>query len=324
MESDLLPFHGPFHGRTMGTAQNHLPHPLPQQNQPLLDALRHQIRKLETAGRASDAKINSTGCAALDERLPEKGLATGTLTEWLAPTTGYGAELLSLLAAREACTDGGALVVIDPENRFYPAAAAAWKINLENVVILRNTPLADSSKRGAGAIADSKHSFPNALLWAIDQSLRCPAVAAVWGPLGTISERWMRRFQLSAEQSGAMGMFVRPPHAKEIPSWSEVQFELQNTIPLSPSTAVPPSPLPKTVNEPFDRRLQIRLLRVRNGPSPSQPLTLNIDFTTGKIRTIRQDHEPITPYPSHSRTPHSMRLASQLAHPKVGRHQQRA
>ena len=308
----------------MSTAQNPISHPLPQQNHPQVDALRHQIRKLETAGRASDAKINSTGCTALDEYLPEKGLATGTLTEWLAPATGCGAELLSLLAAREACAEGGTLVVIDPENRFYPAAAAAWKINLENVVILRDSSLAGISQGGLGSATDSKNSFSSTLLWAIDQSLRCPAVAAVWGTLGMISERWMRRFQLSAEQSGAMGMFVRPPQAKEIPSWSEVQFELQNSSPIPSSTAVPPSHLSATVTGRFDRRIQMRLLRVRNGPSPSHPFTLNIDFTTGKLRTILPDHEPVTRYPSQRRTPHSMRLASQLAHPKAGRRQQRA
>lgn len=303
----------------MGTAQNHFDSPSPPENQSLVDALRHQIRKLETAGRADDAKINSTGCPALDKRLPENGLATGTLTEWLAPATGYGAELLSLLAAREACADGGALVVIDPENRFYPTAAAAWKINLENVVILRNTSPACPAQIGSDSLTDSRNPFPNVLLWAIDQALRCPAVAAVWGPLGNVSERWMRRFQLSAEQSGAMGMFVRPSQVKEIPGWSEVQFELQ---PPSAATSPPDSQMAEPQR--FDRRIQVRLLRVRNGPSPSQPLSLTIDFTTGKIHTARQDDEPITPYPSPSRTSHSMRLASQLAHPKAGRRRQLA
>ena len=165
------------------------------QGRPLIDSLRHQIRKLETVRRADDSQVISTGCPGLDQHLPNhgngRGLATGTLTEWLAPASGCGAELLSLLAARQATVNGGALVIVDPLNRFYPPAAAAWGINLENTIVLRGSSL-------------------SSLFWAIDQALRSPAVAAVWGKIDQVSERWLRRFQLSAEQSGAMGMFVRP------------------------------------------------------------------------------------------------------------------
>jgi hypothetical protein len=170
----------------------------------LLESLREQVRRIETAGRPNGQSV-SLGCSALDALLPERGMARGTIHEWLAPRGGSGAEILSLIAAREACRDGGALAVIDWHGCFYPPAAALWGIGLENTIVIR-----PESRRDAA--------------WAIDQALRCSAVAAVWGFVDLIGERWLRRFQLSAEQSGCLGLFVRPGAAASQPTWSESRW----------------------------------------------------------------------------------------------------
>ena len=114
--------------------------------------------------------------------------------------------------AQEAASRGGAIVIIDPDRQFFPVAAAAMRLPMEQLIVLQS-----SSQPGAGAIDHD-------LLWAIDQSLRCPAVAAVWGPLPKIDDRWSRRFQLSAESSGCLGLFVRPLSVARQPSWAEVQW----------------------------------------------------------------------------------------------------
>ncbi len=334
----------------MGTARNAFPSTQPLHNQPIVDSLRHQIRKLEKAGRAAGSKTFSTGCADLDRLLPEQGLATGTITEWLTPAPGYGAELLSLLAAREACREGGALVIIDPEYRFHPVAAAAWGINLENVIVLRDPDLlsnpsfqdfsnysekrvprcrptdshSSSLRKSKSKSSTAQNRLSNSLLWAIDQSLRCPSVAAVWGPLGCVNERWMRRFQLSAEQSGAMGLFIRPTSVKGIPGWSEVQFEMQNCASQPQQTTVPRPKFHTAAGERFDRLLTVRLQRLRNGQPPAHPLTLQIDFTTGKLRTVIHNHEQTVDPEFKKPSSHSLRLASQLAHPKTRSRRQRA
>lgn len=312
-----------------------------------IEALRNQIRKLETAGRAGEGKVISTGCTDLDRYLPVGGLVAGTITEWLTATPGCGAEWLSLLAAREACADDGALVVIDPGHQFFPPAAAAWGIALENVVVLKN----------------AECGMRNALLWAIDQALRCPAVAAVWGPLGRVSERWLRRFQLSAEQSGAMGLFVRPASVKGQPGWSEVQIEVgggngrSHSLPRIPHSALSSKPAPmqrayerlleqkqsssrlsspsdlqpptSSLSSPsplssFDRFVCLRLLRVRSGQARTdRPITLQIDFTTGTVQELKTD-EPIRSATSGQKKKHSVRVAAQLADPKTGGRRHRA
>ena len=339
----------------------------------LVRSLRNRIRRLETAARCDQGQFITTGCSELDRLLPGGGLAAGTITEWLAPCTGSGAEILSLIAAiaacssKGACSGGGALVVIDPEHRFYPPAAASWGAHLENTIVLR------SNVRGSNL---RSRQAKKELYWAIDQALRCSAVAAVWGSLDHISERWFRRFQLSAEESGAMGMFVRPVRIQGQPSWSEVQWlvgegrdeerrakserqrakeeaQQPSTLNIQPSTfdihssfskyevrstnggtkkhpstsdirhstldihslspMNPPSPLEKGGADPsFARRIQLRLIRCRGGKSGAH-VTVQIDFTTGKLQIVSKTHET-----------HPMYLATQLANPTTRRRQQRA
>src|SRR4051794_979826 len=93
----------------------------------LIDGLRRQLGRWETANAPDDAVVFSFGAAAVDHLLPGGGLRHGMLVEWLATSNapiGGGAATLGLLSAREACRDGGALVVIDRRQMFYPPAAA--------------------------------------------------------------------------------------------------------------------------------------------------------------------------------------------------------
>ncbi len=201
----------------------------------LVDQLRSQIRSAETVGRIPDEVRISSGCSAIDRLLPGNGYQRGTLIQWLT-SGGHGADYLSLLVARQACADGGALVVFDPLNQFYPPAVAAIGINLDNLIVLRapHSPTTstghrslasdNTGSRGRPAAKADSDELQNDLLWSIDQALRCPAVAAVWGPIDHINERWFRRFQLSAESSGCLGLFVQPIHAARQPSWAEVQW----------------------------------------------------------------------------------------------------
>ena len=88
-------------------------------------------------------------------------------------------------------------------------------------------------------------------IWTIDQALRCTGVAAVlaWPrnrvgrstamrgsrPEGSL-QQWstaMRRWQLAAASSGAVGLFVRPLAARSEPSWAETRIAV---MPLSGGT----------------------------------------------------------------------------------------
>lgn len=253
----------------------------------IISQLRNQIRSVETAGRVGGQARVSSGCAAIDRLLPEGGYQRGTLVQWLTGS-GQAADYLSLLAAKQAASDGGAIVVFDPQHQFYPPAAAAIGINLDNLIVLKNSP---------SATLFPKHHSQNQeldvdLLWSIDQALRCPAVAAVWGPPGRIGERWFRRFQLSAESSGCLGLFIQPVAQIRQPSWADVQWWVGNPesknrrSQLSHSTLRPPN----SELEHSELEVQLQLTRCR-GTQTGKRINLWINTITGNVQSARRDHE---------------------------------
>jgi protein ImuA len=200
-----------------------------------IEALREEIARLEGFSRLRRAETIPSGCRALDDILPEGGFRSGTLVEWLAAGEGSGAATLGLLTAAGAChRSGGGVVVVDRSGEFYPPAAVRAGIDPERLIIVH-----------AGSKADHH--------WALDQSLRCPAVAAVvaWPEAvdGKFDVRTFRRLQLAAEEGGGLGLLIRPGAARHQPSWADVRLLVE--------------PLPTASPDGRERRLRIFLLRCR-------------------------------------------------------------
>lgn len=215
----------------------------------------------------------STGCRPLDEALPEHGFVRGSLVEWLADGAACGATSLALVAAREAQRDGGAVAIVDPAGEFYAPAAAAWGLDLAGTLVVR--PRGDRDA-----------------VWAFDQLLRSPHIAAVVAWPRRLDGRTFRRLQLAAESSGAIGLLIRPAEVRRQPSWAGVRLLVQ------------PRPSPATGAE-ENRRLAVELLRSRGRfAADERRLELEIDARTGDI------HEAS-----------SRPLAAELAHPAPRREQ---
>jgi hypothetical protein len=258
---------------------------------PLIDQLRARIRSVETGNRLDDGGVVKHDCESLDRLLPERGYPRGTLVQWLSGG-GQGASYLSLRVARQACLDGGALVVIDPLNQFFAPAAAAMGISLDHLIVLRTG-------------SSTSPAAENDLLWAIDQSLRCPAVAAVWGPIAEIDERWFRRFQLSAETSGCLGLFLQPLAAAKRPSWAEVQWLVSSS-----STSDRRSPTPNLSSHSAWQKIRLQLTRCR-GTHTGKSIQLTIDHVTGNVQPLRHENEHRL---QAAHASHVMPVDSQLAH----------
>src|SRR5262249_12833701 len=137
--------------------------------QAIVEALR---RTLERSGGIveGESQVISTGILALDRMLPTQGLRPGSLIEFLTRSQAGGAGLLELTAGRAACDEGRLCVISDRGGHFYPPAAAAWGIDLQQTVVLHPATAADE-------------------LWALDQALRCPGVGAVWARCGMLHVR---------------------------------------------------------------------------------------------------------------------------------------
>jgi hypothetical protein len=116
-----------------------------------------------------------------------------------------GGTLLAVQAACQALAERRVLVVVDRRGVFYPPAAAAWGMPLDRVVLVRPTNQSDEQ-------------------WAVNQALRCSAVAAVLAWPQQADDRTLRRWQLAAESSGVVGLLVCPTALRATPSWAEVRL----------------------------------------------------------------------------------------------------
>jgi protein ImuA len=188
-------------------------------DQQILDELRERVRQVDLARDAAgaEARIISSGIPALDALLPEKGLRRGTLWEWLC-TEGSGAGSVVFYLLREVLGPRGMLVLVDLEREFYPPAAAAAGLNLDQVVVVRPRESAEA-------------------LWALEQSLRCPGVAAVWCALNRLRALEFRRLQLAAEAGAAIGILHRPSRCRSQPSWADVRL---SATPVGPACRAGP------------------------------------------------------------------------------------
>ena len=98
-------------------------------------------------------------------------------------------------ATRPSMPSSRHIVLVDTFGDFYPPAVCRYGIALDRLIVVRPK--------------SEKDAF-----WAIDQSLRCSAVAAVVASLRHLDERLSRRLQLAAESSGCIGLILRPDHRR--------------------------------------------------------------------------------------------------------------
>ena len=208
-------------------------------------------------GREEARETVRSGFSGIDALLPAGGLRRGSLVEWLAGdavaagsvvvggkpaaeagaddmTSGAGAVSLAVaIACRLAAAPTGprSIVVVDRGGWFHPPAVLPWLDDSRQLVVAR--PSHDDDE-----------------VWAIDQALRCRGVAAVvaWPrsvarrsacgshePMHAAGRRggskpgsrWtiaMRRWQLAARASGAVGLLVRSAATAREPSWAEARL----------------------------------------------------------------------------------------------------
>ena len=254
----------------------------------VMQRLSREVRGLETAGKQAIRKPTiSCGCTALDRALPDGGYVAGSVIEYLRAMPGCGASTLAFTAAAAAMrSTNGFAVIIDTQHNIYPPALASWGIDLEKVVLVRPQSDVDA-------------------LWAVDQALRTPAVAAVVADVERIDDRAARRMQLAAEQGGGLALLLRPASARRGPSWADVQWMVRSlpSLDVSPTQNVGPRAAANTIGiRPIEeRRLQVQLVRVRGGKAGAT-VRLRVSAKDGTLREVER-HEPTG----------ALHLASQLA-----------
>src|SRR5579864_5066054 len=140
----------------------------------------------------------STGFAALDEQLPDKGWPRTGLIEILVSRFGSG-ELYLLMPALAALTRAAAArwcVWVAPPLMPFAPALASQGIVLERV-----------------AVVSGAHP-----LWAFEQALGSGACDAALAWARRPQPRELRRLQLAAERGHTLGVLFRPRRADRQPS----------------------------------------------------------------------------------------------------------
>jgi protein ImuA len=181
----------------------------------VLRELRAKVGCVSTApdGDVGVGEMLSTGSEAINRLLPRGGLRPNAITEWVAEADGCGAAALAMITAATHLNSSrgrGPLVVVSGQDNFYPPAAVSLGISANRIIWVQPTRHAD-------------------LVWAIDQALRCEAVAAVWAHVGAnLDDRDARRFQLAAETGHTPGLFIRVATTRGRPSFADVRFHVGN------------------------------------------------------------------------------------------------
>ena len=264
----------------------------PPNRDAVLKTLRAKAGCISTA-RANNGETFSTGCAVIDSWLPSGGLHPQALTQWIASGDSAAAGSLAMSAAANRLRQipQRPLVIVDCQGTFYPPAAVALGVPGERIILLR-------PRSGADAI------------WAIDQSLRSGAVAAVWASLPMqIDDRDARRLQLAAETGRTPGLLVRGFAARGTPSFTDVQFYVSQQ-----QRQVMP-----------DRRdfeiISVTLDRVRGGVAGRQ-LDVQIDDRANLVPISPHTH-PLDTHDARRHETAAKHLASQLANPKTAQRAER-
>lgn len=208
-------------------------------------ALRADIRRLEHGGRSLQAL--PLGLPALDDRLPGGGLPLaclheieGARPEWDdGAATGFCLLLLArLLAARP-----GPLLWVAGRGDLYAPGLAALGVDPDRLILVQTRGEAE-------------------LLWAMEEGLRCPRLAAVVGETGGLDRRAGRRLQLAAEGGvTAFALARRFAAARREPSAAVTRWRV---------SAAPSAPLADGIGRPC---WQVELLRCRGAAPGSWRLT---------------------------------------------------
>jgi protein ImuA len=219
----------------------------------LLPTLRERVRRIERPAAAHG--VVSSGFAAIDRDLPGGGLLRGTLHEIMG--MGGDEEDGALAAAFAAgivrrLGTGGTVLWCLPRADLYGPGLAASGLDPGCLVLVR-------------AARDAE------ILWAMEEGLHAPGIAAVIGEVSALPLVASRRLQLAAEGSGVTAFLLRrwrsadvAARERNLPNAAATRWRIS----ILPSVAAGGEP---GVGQP---RWRVELLRCRGGEPGSWEVTV--------------------------------------------------
>jgi protein ImuA len=217
-----------------------------------LSLLRDRIRRIERPGALRHGVL-PFGSARIDAALPGGGLALGALHEILAAgpdeedaavSAGFAATILGAILGR---LGRGAVLWCLKRLDLHGPGLAAHGLDPDRLILARATRDAD-------------------ILWAVEEGLRTPGLAAVVGEVGCLPMVAGRRLQLAAEHTGVTAFVLRRWHTgaaaaaeRERPSAAVTRWRVAALPSLPPALLNAAEP---GIGQP---RWRVELLRCRGG-----------------------------------------------------------
>jgi protein ImuA len=172
----------------------------------VLERLRARLAQLEAVGRSGGPAL-PLGLPGIDRVLPGGGLARGCLHELCgAPDRGAALGFAAVLLGRLMAA-GGHVVWIGSRNELFGPGLAELGLAPERLIVVRARPVA-------------------ARLWALEEALRSPGLAAALAEVDQLSLTQSRRLQLAAETKGVTALLLRPPGAGATPSAAATRWQI--------------------------------------------------------------------------------------------------
>ena len=173
----------------------------------VLERLRARLARLEAVGRSGGA-VMPLGLPGIDRALPGGGLARGCLHELCgAPDRGAALGFATALLGR-LMVDGGHVVWIGPRDELFAPGLAELGLAPERLIMVR---------------ARAR----DARLWAFEEALRSPGLAAALAEVDRLSLTESRRLQLAAEAKGVSALLLRPLGAGATPSAAATRWRIE-------------------------------------------------------------------------------------------------
>jgi protein ImuA len=148
--------------------------------------------------------------------LPGGGLTRGCLHELCgAPDQGAALGFATALLGR-LMADGGHVVWIGPRDELFAPGLAELGVAPERLIVVR---------------ARAR----DARLWALEEALRSPGLAAALAEVDQLTLTHSRRLQLAAEAKGVTALLLRPPGAGATPSTATTRWRIE----AAPSEVAP-------------------------------------------------------------------------------------
>jgi protein ImuA len=227
-------------------------------------------------------QIVPTCLASLDAILPNGGLPSASIVEWISEDMGIAAASIALTAIAPMFTQPGCLAIVDECHDFYPGAVQCSGIPLSRMLLIR------PPRSTAAVSVDNRRQFVrqssvahSSALWALEQTARCSGVRVVLTFLAEASSAVMRRLQLAVEESGVTMVLIRPVSVLRQPSFADLRLHVTAARPVL-----------EDVNVTGCCRLKIRLLRSRHGLQHTGSAQLEVDHETSAVHSISELADP--------------------------------